>query len=151
MTRLYEEGYERGDLPLIIMVAKWLDYRLPGGSVWYGGDSGSAGLTPFDEERRYKLMLHFFDVGHRPYTRKAYFGGKDHQILCNFCGGIPMDVVGTNGQTCFFDRCAGCGKSVISDKITSQILYTLDYGEEFFEANKTLLNNGMIQPSKNKH
>ena len=147
MTRYYGEGYERGDLSLIIMVAKWLDYHLPGGAVWYGGDSPEGtNLKSFDEKMRYKLMLHFFDVGHKPYTGKAY-SLYDKQALCDFCGGIPMVTLGKNKQeTCLYNRCAGCGLRVISDRYTGQILYELNDSEDFFEANSALIINGMVSP-----
>lgn len=64
--RYYGEGYERGDLMLYINVAEWLERRLPGCTVYYGGDSGDV-ARPFDRIRRGELFDHFAAYGHKPY------------------------------------------------------------------------------------
>lgn len=67
-TRWYYVGLERGDLPFILSLAKWLEDKT-GGKVWYGGDSSGVLAEPLDEALRKKLWDHFVENGHAPYWR----------------------------------------------------------------------------------
>ncbi len=120
-TRFYGEGYERGDLPFLIALAQWLEIRVPGGEVWYGGDSSGEEAKPFDEARRVQLFQHFATYGHRPYAGDPRTGNDDHLArfskrdqwatrTCDFCQ-QPMMRNGWGGDTFAAMECYGCGKS----------------------------------------
>lgn len=49
ISRYYGEGYERGDLLLIVSVIEWLEQRIPSAEVWYGGDCESLPPMPWRE------------------------------------------------------------------------------------------------------
>lgn len=66
----YGVGYERGDLPLLIRIAEWLEVRLPGCQVLYGHDSDGE-TYPFDAAARAKLRRYYENVGHRPYADRG--------------------------------------------------------------------------------
>lgn len=111
-TRYYGEGYERGDLPFILSVAEWLERRLRGCQVFYGGDSSGVSAIAFDAVERAKIFAHFADNGHRPYH--GYFerglgnGGKE---MCPYCE-EPMTQYGFGGVGGVFKSftCDGCGE-----------------------------------------
>ena len=65
----YGVGYERGDLPLFIGIAEWLERELPGCEVLYGHDGTGEGF-PFGFGERAKLMAYHDKVGGEPYYRK---------------------------------------------------------------------------------
>lgn len=111
-SRYYGEGYERGDAPLIIMVAEWLEHRLraePGNvsaEVWYGGDSSGINAYRFDAKARLALFKHFVGSAHRPYDR----GWDEERGLsrhCKFCD-EPMNRYGYGANYASF-ACRGCG------------------------------------------
>lgn len=107
--RYYGVEYERGDLPSILMVAQWLEDKIPGAEVWYGGDSSGVLAEPFGPAERAALWRHFLDNAHRPYH--GHFGsffGNEKPPLCDFCGGEPMVNHG-GGQGYSFYACHGCG------------------------------------------
>lgn len=81
-TRYYGPGYERGDWPLIAGVARWLRYRIPDCSVWYGSDhSCYEELTP---ELERAIWDHFCKYGHAPYNeRDSPLAGTGP--WCDFC------------------------------------------------------------------
>lgn len=107
-TRYYGRGYERGDLPTIIAVAEWCELRIPGASVWYGGDSGGA-VQPFGPGARRLLFDHFVRHGHEPYHM---YGNPDDAPLCDFCESAPLACSG-GGQGQEFFVCHGCGWKVV--------------------------------------
>lgn len=103
--RYYGVGYERGDLPTYIGIAEWLERRIPGCAVFYGGDSSGICAEPFDAASRAALMDHFAKVGHKPYR-----GGWDRERdgpLCDFCR-IQMQRCGWGPEWAAWS-CAGCG------------------------------------------
>jgi len=51
----YSPDYQRGDPPLLVRVAEWLEVNMPGGEVWYGHD-GSDDLRPFGPAARAELL-----------------------------------------------------------------------------------------------
>ncbi|BDI30026.1 hypothetical protein CCAX7_20770 [Capsulimonas corticalis] len=51
-------GYERGDLPLFIKIAEWLEARLEGCDVFYGEDCNAV-VHPFTQDLRFKLLIHY--------------------------------------------------------------------------------------------
>lgn len=112
-TRYYGPGYERGDLPFILSVARYLRdviCVLPSDDVWYGGDSSGICAEPLDEEW---LWAHFVRVGHDTYRaasgldREAPPEGTPH---CDFCGQFYR----RNGWGASFAAyyCDGCGESM---------------------------------------
>ena len=108
-TRYYGEGYERGDLPLIISVAQWLEIKIPGCEVWYGGDSSGVSATAFDAVERARLFRYFVECGHRPYH--GYFSdnlGSRAAHLCQYCD-QPMTQYGFGGDYQSW-HCDGCGE-----------------------------------------
>lgn len=110
--RFYGPGYERGPLPEIMAVAHWLELRIPGASVWYGGDSAGCAAAPFGYAERDRLWAHFVAVGHAPYY--GGFGCNDPRMTCDFCNGKPMHVHMWHGG----DRgyaCPGCSAHVVVD------------------------------------
>ena len=67
-TSYYGIGYERGDLPFLVVLAQWLERKIPHGELWYGGDSGGFGAYQFTKEYKKELMDHFVEHGHAPYV-----------------------------------------------------------------------------------
>lgn len=65
----YGPGYERGDLPLFVRCAEWLD-GVPGGAVWYGNDCSDESVRPFGPEAREELLAYYHRVGHEPFDSK---------------------------------------------------------------------------------
>lgn len=104
-TRYYGEGYERGNLPLLIMVADWLEQTIPYSRIWYGGDSSGVCAKPFDRTERVRLFKHFVAVGHELYNR--FFSGDHSSAICPFCE-IPAIQTGSGGDWSLW-HCLGCG------------------------------------------
>lgn len=104
--RYYGAGYERGDLPLYLQLAEWLEYKIPGASVWYGGDHGE--LEFFGRANRERLFRHFVEVGHRPYMGRPSIGDGDVRV-CAFCE-VPMTQLGSGSFGLYESHhCFGCG------------------------------------------
>ena len=119
-TRFYGKGYERGDLPFLLALADWLRMKVPGGEVWYGGDSSGVRFRSLDTAYRDELWSHFVAVGHQPYV-----GGFGRRLgtgvlgapVCDFCGGVPMTQYGFGGLPGNEWRafhCSGCGYDIES-------------------------------------
>ena len=95
--RFYGPGYERGDLPTYIMVADWLERRIEGAEVWYGGDSSGVCAFKFDSHKREQFFAHFARQGNEPYEsrRDVLAAGMKEQPVCGFCK-IGMHACGFN-------------------------------------------------------
>ena len=65
----YYVGYERGDLPLFVGIADWLEQKLPSCRVFYGADS-TGQVISFDAPVRTALMTYHNAVGWDIYFRK---------------------------------------------------------------------------------
>ena len=128
-TRYYGVGYERGDFPFLFLLSEWLEVQIPGGEVWYGGDSSGVLAEHFDATGRRVLLAYFFRVGHAPYEGGFGMGGE--KVPCGFCDGAPMNDNG-GGRGHGFHSCGGCGYQVISDRKTGAVLRALGPGEDFF-------------------
>jgi hypothetical protein len=109
--RYYGEGYERGPLHRIVMVAEWLERNIPGGEVWYGGDSSGVLAKPFGPKTRSELMGHWATHGHSPY---AEFDldcecnpATPHCDMCDH----PMRRYGWGGTYAAY-YCPGCGEDI---------------------------------------
>ena len=136
-TRYYGPGYERGALPFLLVLAKWLEARVPQGEIWYGGDSSGVLFKRFDQSAQDELFSHFAKFGHKPYNRAfSYFGGGAG-IPCDFCGGAPMNDAGGGGGT-NFQHCAGCGKRALVNQQTRKVIRFLERKESWHEAMKDI-------------
>lgn len=99
--RYYGQGYERGNLPLIVAIADWLEKRFSNSEIWYGGDSSGVCAEPFPESARAALFDYFCRVGHQPY-RTAGSGQT-----CAFCADAEMVACRFGGGTVGY-ACQGC-------------------------------------------
>lgn len=71
VCRYFGLGYPRGPMPLIAAVAEWLEKNIPGGEVWYGGDSSGALAEPLTKELREELLAYHAEEGcNRSYDEK---------------------------------------------------------------------------------
>lgn len=108
-TRYYDKGYERGDLPFLIMLAEWLEKIIPGAEVWYGGDSSGYLASKFDEDARGRMFLYFCEVAHHPYHNGySRIFAKFSVPVCPLCE-VPMTSLGGGGDRTFYE-CTGCGQ-----------------------------------------
>lgn len=118
-TRYYGPGYERGDLPFLVMVAEWLERRIPECEVWYGGDSSGVCAAPFGPEERSEMLDHFASPHGRDYFSSgnplfsgAIAGSTDHPI-CKLCNEpMPQYGYGGMGSKRGMWSCGGCGSRV---------------------------------------
>lgn len=111
-TRYYGPGYERGDLPLIIAIAEWLDCRLPGCTVMYGGDSSGVCAKPFGPEMRKALLDHFASPEGRDYFAKDNpFMEPSPHPKCPKCK-VRMPQFSFGPANCGGFDCLGCGYKV---------------------------------------
>jgi predicted RNA-binding Zn-ribbon protein involved in translation (DUF1610 family) len=112
-TRYYGPGYERGDLPLLVMISEWLEENIPGAEVWYGGDSSGVEAEKFDRRARNQLIRHFNKYGHAPYH--GHFDRKDDDVkapICKCCW-KKMRRYGWGKNYAAF-TCGGCGEDVLT-------------------------------------
>ena len=56
----WSPAYRRGDPPMLVRVAAWLEANVPGCEVWYGHD-GSDDLHPFGPAARAELLSQWQD------------------------------------------------------------------------------------------
>lgn len=103
-TRYYGVNYERGNLPLILSIAEWLERKIINCEVWYGGDSSGIEAVHLTKQERNNLFNHFVNVGHNPYY---YFFDGEHEECCTFCDKPMLQYGFGNNYSAF--RCTGCG------------------------------------------
>ena len=109
-TRYYGEGYERGDLPFLLLLGAYLERRLPGCELWYGGDSGGVLFHRFDAARRGELFDHFVHRDDNNYAKTFSTAvGEGLSRHCDFCD-EPMIQSGAGPEFAAF-YCPGCGFS----------------------------------------
>lgn len=108
-TRFYGIGYERGDLPTILMLAEFVERLVPGGEVWYGGDSSGVCAERFDAPARNALFDHFVAVQCNPYysDRGSLMIGKAPNPECPYCK-VPCPQFGFGGSYSSHS-CQACG------------------------------------------
>ncbi len=54
---LWTPQYPRGDLPLYVRIAEWLERRIPGSEIWYGSDCDDGeSLAVFSVNQRTQMM-----------------------------------------------------------------------------------------------
>lgn len=106
-TRYYGEGYERGDLPFLVMLAEWLERNIPDAQILYGGDSGGVCAEPFGPEERKKA------IGYWANTTRTWLQGfstENHGHNCEFCNAQPMTQYSFSGNSVNGKWiCRGCG------------------------------------------
>lgn len=108
-TRHYAPGYERGDLPFILAVIRWLEVRLPGVPIYYDADRQFVELA--DASWQDTIWRHFCEVGHKPYMGGR---GKDSGPTCDHCNRPTRRYLwGGFDQTGAW-YCPGCGWRVHS-------------------------------------
>lgn len=119
-TRFYGVGYERGDLPFLIILAEWLERKIPGCEVMYGGDSSGVCAAGFGAKARAALLDHFAGSHGRDYFKSNWGSGLDPlPPKCDLCE-VPMVQFSFGGGQAGFS-CAGCGAK----------LQTFDHGKTF--------------------
>jgi len=121
-TRYYGPGYERGDLPFLVILAEWLERKIPGCVVLYGGDSDDT-LEPFDAKARSGLLDHFAGPESRAYFNYGWGAGTPKSPTCPLCAeSMPQYGCGP-GRAAGSFCCGGCGNR----------LRTIDGGTTFTE------------------
>lgn len=136
MGRYYGKGYERGSYPTLRAIAEWLEFKLPSGEVWYGGDSSGMCATAFTPAARSDLNRHFLANGRRPYQRA--FGDGFNSITghraptCEVCEVRMFSTGGGQGRS--FWSCDGCGAQAIVDKAAT--VHRFDRHKDIFEASR---------------
>lgn len=105
--RYYGENYERGDLPTILSLARWFRSKLPGCTVFYGGDTYDL-LSPLTVAREDQLWAHFCEVQHLPYIdHGSIMDDGIEKPWCEFCQ--ERTVRNGWGQDFAACWCPGCG------------------------------------------
>lgn len=115
-TRYYGVGYERGDIMFLIGVAEFLETHIPGGIIYYGGDSSGVCATPFDKTERERIWRHFLERGHFPYVNEGWFNdGEIEPPTCDLClEPMVRYRFGNHGQIAGF-LCTGCNYRLNSE------------------------------------
>lgn len=108
--RYWGPGYERGNLPQLLAIAKWLEVKT-GGDVWYGGDSSGAAGEKLDAEKREALWKHFLEKGNPYFQREASFNDAPAPP-CPLCRHAASNCGGGRGKD--FWICCGCGWRAIT-------------------------------------
>ncbi len=131
-TRYYGPGYERGNLPLILNVARFLRVTFAPCEVWYGGDSSGVIAEHLDDALEAQLFAHF--AGERGRAYFANSGSRRERPRCDFC---DVDLAGygggSDGGELFY--CNGCGqhlsvKKGVARSFTDRFGYQVSAGKE---------------------
>lgn len=96
--RYYGEGYERGNWPDYGAIMRFFRLRLPGCTIYYGGDSDPDEPPAFTEADESRMWQHWATVQGRPY-RDGFSSLNDDGIetpSCEFCR-VPMVRNGWGG------------------------------------------------------
>lgn len=116
MTRYYGPDYARGNWMTIRTVAEWLEFKLPGAQVWYGGDSSGICAAPFGPAERALVNRFFLETGHRTY--RDYFRGTFaigvSAPRCDCCEIAMSDTGGGGPDGRTFWYCDGCDGKVVT-------------------------------------
>jgi hypothetical protein len=103
-TRYYGPGYERGDLPGILAVARYLRAAFKPCEVWYGGDSSGICAEHLNDELESSLWEHFCSQASREYFSS---GSKTSAVRCDFCDIPANNNMWGGGKTGHY--CPSCG------------------------------------------
>jgi hypothetical protein len=113
-TRYYGEGYERGNFRLIHDIAEALETLIPGGEVWYGGDSSGACAEKFGAAERAELRAYWLKHAHKPY-HGVFWDGPGPK--CRRCD-VPMPQYGSGPR--YSSHSCECGeKRVMRDGVVT--------------------------------
>ena len=123
-SRYYGPGYERGDFAFLYALILWLQRNIPGGSVWYGGDSSGICAEEMTQDALGKLWAHFCEHGTAPY--RSYFDRDKSGPTCDLCG-VQMIRYGFGGAYAAWS-CA-CGRN-ISERDGQRREWYGDYDDE---------------------
>ena len=85
----YGVGYERGDLPLFVGTAEWLEQKLLGCRVFYGADT-TGDMISFDASVREILMAYHNVVGWDIYFRTDLSREQKDEIRALHSENVPM-------------------------------------------------------------
>ena len=85
----YYVGYERGDLPLFVGIAEWLEKKLSGCHVFYGADS-TGQVVLFDAPVRDTLMAYHNAVGWDIYFRNDLSREQKDELRARHSVGVPI-------------------------------------------------------------
>lgn len=85
----YYAGYERGDLPLFVGIAEWLEQKLLGCRVFYGADT-TGDVISFDASVREILMAYHNAVGWDIYFRTDLSREQKDEIRALHSENVPM-------------------------------------------------------------
>lgn len=122
-TSYYGEGYERGNWPEIANAAEWLESRLPGTTMWYGGDDDEH-VAPLGLEERTDMWEYFAANGNR--LDEDSFGTADAP-QCRFCD-RAMEGAHLRGCDGSLFYCKGCGYSMLKHR-NGRVVLTSHDGE----------------------
>ena len=84
----YYAGYERGDLPLFVEIAEWLEQKLPGCRVFYGADS-TGEVILFDAPVR-EILTDYYNAVGDVYFRKDLSREQKDEIRALHSEDVPM-------------------------------------------------------------
>lgn len=101
-TRYYGPGYERGDLPAILAVARYLRTVFEPCEIWYGGDSSGVCAEHLDDALEAELWTLFCSEHARDYFSKGFMRSTS-LVRCDFCdldANQGMFSRDTNGYVC---------------------------------------------------
>lgn len=112
-TRYYGIDYERGDFPTISAVAEWLEANIPGGRVYYGGDSSGICAFPWRNQKD-SLWSHWLKHGRRPYVGASskYMPETTAEPHCELCR-VPMIATMWGGRETRGWFCYGCSSRIV--------------------------------------
>lgn len=84
----YYVGYERGDLPLFVGIAEWLERKLPGCRVFYGADTTDR-VVSFNAPVRDALTAYHNAVGWDIYFRTDLNREQKDELRARHSAGVP--------------------------------------------------------------
>jgi hypothetical protein len=132
--RYWGPGYERGDLAEIIGIVDWLERRIPGAEVWYGGDSSGVCAIRFDKLAREQYLEHFASDKGSAYHEKSWLGdGKPAH--CDFCDVEMFAYRGGPSGTGYV--CLGCGLHTLRASNGSETHAVGDWPDEIFRSSSS--------------
>jgi hypothetical protein len=111
-VRYYGIGYERGPLPKILAVARWIRHRVPDSTILYGGDSSGINAEILTPEFEQELWGHFCEHGHKPYADRHWEcnDGLDDRPTCRLCNEQYIRFGGGSPFAAY--ACHGCGHQI---------------------------------------
>ena len=111
--RYYGDGYERGDWPQLRAIMECLEYLIPDGEIWYGGDSSGICAEHFHKARREEMNRHFLErQGRLDYVSYELPQFPKRKNDCPHCH-IPKTNCGGGPDNRDFLWCPGCGTKTI--------------------------------------